>query len=133
MELDQWSRISKSIRFKIDIFDGKFDEDSDVDVGMEDSRPDTMKPGGSFKSGHIVLGAVQKRCSLKDIAAAHEDDPAFTRFQYKFSQFIRANFSSIFSNEEMDMILNPSEMVCIQTLILITCSSSKYIIIYLDT
>jgi hypothetical protein len=83
MELDQWSRISKSIRFKIDVIDGRFDEDADVN--MEDSRPDTIKPGGSFKSGHIVLGAVQKRCLLKEIAAAHADDPAFTRFQYKFS------------------------------------------------
>ena len=83
MELDQWSWISKSIRFKIDLFDEKFDED--VDVSMEDSQPDTMKPGGSFKSGHIVLGAVQKCCLLKEIAAAHADDPAFTLFQYKFS------------------------------------------------
>jgi hypothetical protein len=32
MELDQWSRISKSIRFKIDLFDGKFDEDDDQSV-----------------------------------------------------------------------------------------------------
>ena len=126
MELDHWSQISKSIRFKINIFDGKFE---DVDVSMEDSRPDTMKPGGSFKSGHIVLGAVQKHCLLKQIAAAHADDPAFTQFQNKFSQFIQANFSE-FSDEDMDMILGPSAMVCIQTLI--TCSNSKYNI-YRDT
>ena len=122
MELDQWSRISKSIRFKIDVVDGKFNED--VDVDMEDSQPDTMKLGGSFKSGHIVLGAVQKRCLLNQIAAAHADDPAFTRFQYKFSQFIRVENFSKFSNEGMDMILDPSAIVCIQTLI--TCSNSKY-------
>lgn len=116
MELDQWSRISKSIRFKIDIFDGSFDKDVGVGV-MEDSRPDTLKPGGSFKSGHIVLGAVQKRCLLKEIAAAHTDDPAFTRFQYKFSQFIRENFSNRFSNADMDIILDPSATVCIQSMI----------------
>jgi hypothetical protein len=109
MELDQWSRISKSIRFKIDVIDGKFDED--VDVSLEDSKPDTMKLGGSFKSDHIFLGAVQKRCSLKQIEAAHADDPAFTRFQYKFGQFIRENFSSKFSNADMDMILEPSATV----------------------
>lgn len=49
---------------------------------MQDPRPDTMKLGGSFKSGHVVLGAVQKCCLLKQIAAAHADDPAFTQFQY---------------------------------------------------
>lgn len=114
MELDHWSRISKSIRFKIDTFDEKFDEDS-IDISMEDSRPDTMKLGGSFKSGHIVLGAVQKRCMLKEIAAAHVDDPAFTRFQYKFRQFIQDNFASKFSNADMDTILDPNAMVCIQT------------------
>jgi len=109
MELDQWSRISKSIRFKIDLFDGKFDED--LEIGMEDSRPETMKPGGSFKAGHIVLGAVQKRCSLKQIAGAHADDPAFTRFQYKFSQFIQANFALEFDNSDLITMLDPNAMV----------------------
>jgi hypothetical protein len=117
MELDQWSRISKSIRFRIDVFDGKFDDDNDVN--MEDSRPDTMKLGGSFKSGNIVLGAVQKRRLLKEIAVEHADDPAFTGFQHKFIRFIQEKFSSKFSKEDMDTILDPSGIVCIRNSI--TC------------
>jgi hypothetical protein len=125
MELDHWSQISKSIRFKIDLFDGKFDEDDDFD--MEDSRPETMKQGGSFKSGHIFLGAVQKRCSLQEIADAHPDDPAFTRFRHKFRQFIQDNFSSKFSDADMGMMVDPNSMVRIP--ILIICSNSKYILL----
>jgi hypothetical protein len=119
MELDHWSQLSKSIRFKIDIFDEKNNEDLDVDVSkeLEDSRPDTMKPGGSFKSGHIVLGAVQKRCSLKQIADDHADDPAFTRLHSKFGQFIKANRDSL-SDEEIDILLDPSAKVR-----MITCSN----------
>jgi hypothetical protein len=90
MELDHWSQISKSIRFKIDLFDEIFDEDVDSNLtssmDLEDSQPDTMKLGGSFKSGHIVLGSVQKCCLLKQVADAHADDPAFTRFDNNFRQ-----------------------------------------------
>jgi hypothetical protein len=127
MELDHWSRISKSIQFKIDLFDGKFNEDDDVGMEDSDSRPETMKQGGSFKSGHIFLGAVQKRCSLKQIADAHPDDPAFTRFQHKFRQFIQDNFFSKFSDADMDMMVEPNSMVRIP--ILIICSNSKYILL----
>jgi hypothetical protein len=70
-----------------------------------------MKQGGSFKSGHIFLGAVQKRCSLQQIADAHPDDPAFTRFQHKFRQFIQDNFSSKFSDADMGMMVDPNSMV----------------------
>ena len=131
MELEQWSQISKSIRFKIDLFDGKFDDDVGVGMPVVDSWPGAMKLGGSFKSGHIFLGAVQKRCLLKEITAAHADDPAFLRFWYKFSQFIQENFSykSEFSNEDMDMIFGPNAIVCIQTLINSSYLNSKYHII----
>jgi hypothetical protein len=118
MELDHWSQLSKSIRFKIDVFD---ENNEDVDVmELEDSRPDTMKPGGSFRSGHIVLGAVQKRCSLKQIADDHADDPAFTRFHSKFGQFIKANRDSL-SDEDIDILLDSSAMVR-----MITCSNISY-------
>ncbi|KAF8961518.1 hypothetical protein BDZ97DRAFT_1921202 [Flammula alnicola] len=109
MHIDHRWRISKLIRFQIDLYDGKFNEDPEVDI--EDSRPDTMKPGSSFKCRHIIFGAVQKRCSFKDISAAHADDPAFTRFLIKFSHFLRGNFSSEFSNADLGRILDSNATV----------------------
>jgi hypothetical protein len=85
MCIDQWSRISQSIRFKVDLANGKFSED-DLEVDVEDSQPDTMKQGGFFTVGHIILGAVQKHhYSLWQVLDTWAADPAFTRLHSKFS------------------------------------------------
>jgi hypothetical protein len=47
MVIYQWSQVSKLIRFKIDMFDEKFD---DHEAEVEDSRPDTLEPGMSRRS-----------------------------------------------------------------------------------
>lgn len=111
MRIDQWSRISQSIRFKVDLADGKFSED-DLEVNVEDSQPDTIKRGGSFTVGHIILGAVQKhRYSLQQVSATCADDPAFTRLHGKFSQFVRSEFASEFNSADLEIILDPSATV----------------------
>ena len=102
MIIYQWTQVSQLIRFKIDIFDEKIDKD--LEAEMEDSRPDTMKQGGSFKVGHIVLGAVQKRSSFEQVSAAHKDDPAFSHFYNKFCQFLRAEYISEFA--DLDKVLD---------------------------
>jgi hypothetical protein len=104
-----------SIRSNIDIFDGKFDQD--FEVGVKDSQPDTMRTRSSFKFGHIIFGAVQKSCSLKQVSAAcGEVDPAFMWLPYKFGQFLRTRLSPQFSATDLDTILDPNAMVHIQIL-----------------
>ncbi|KAF8956317.1 hypothetical protein BDZ97DRAFT_1907242 [Flammula alnicola] len=89
MHLDHRSRIAKSIRFQIDLYDGKFDADPEVE--MEDS--------------------LQKSCSLKDISAVHAGDSAFTRFQSKFHRFLRDNFSAEFSAADFGKILDANSEI----------------------
>lgn len=101
MTIHQWSQVSQLIRFKIDDFDGKFANDPEAE--MEDSRPETIKQGGSFKLGHVVLGAVQKSTSFEQISAAHKDDSAFSQFHNKFRHFLRTQSSSVFAN--LDKVL----------------------------
>ena len=97
MTIYQWTRVSQLIRFKIDIFDKKFD-DFEAEMQVEDSRPDTMKQGGSFKLGHIVLGSVQKETSFEEVSAAHKTDPAFSNFYNRFQQFLQNGYSSEFAD-----------------------------------
>ena len=87
MIIYQWSQVSQHIQFMIDVFDENFD-DPEAEMPVEDYQPDTMKQGGSFKLGHIILGAVQKPTSFKRVSAAHNDDPAFSQFYGKFCQFL---------------------------------------------
>jgi hypothetical protein len=101
MIIYQWTQVSQFIRFKIDIFDEKVD---DLEAEMQDSRPDTMKQGGSFKIGHIVLGSVQKQTSFEDVSAAHKNDPAFSRFYSRFRQFLQTRYSSEFA--DLDTVLS---------------------------
>ena len=96
MIIHQWSQVSQLIRFKIDIFDEKLDDDPEAEI--KDSRPDTMKKGGSFKVGHIILGAVQKHSSFEQVSAAHKDDPAFSHFHNKFRHFLRTQYISEFTD-----------------------------------
>lgn len=93
MTIYQWTQVSQLIRFKIDIFDKEFD-DLEAETQLEDSRPDTMKQGGSFKLGHIVLGSVQKQTSFEEVSAAHKNDPAFSNFFNRFRQFIQNRYRS---------------------------------------
>lgn len=86
MTIYQRSLVSRLIRFRIDTFEANLDDD---EVEMEDSRPSTMKQGGSFKVGHIILGSVQKPVSFEEVSAAHSNDPAFSNFYNKFSRFLR--------------------------------------------
>lgn len=92
MTIYQWSQVSQLIRFKINAFDAKLDDDAEAE--MEDSRPGTMKQGGSFKLGHIVLGSVQKPTSFEQVSEAHNDDLAFSHFYRRFSDFLRTQYSS---------------------------------------
>jgi hypothetical protein len=101
MIIHQWSQISQLIRFKIDVFDGRFDNDLEAEI--EDSRPDTMKQGGSFKVGHIILGAVQKHSSFEEVSAAHKDDPAFSHFHSRFRHFLRTQYVSEFADLDTDL------------------------------
>lgn len=97
MTIYQWTQVSQLIRFKIDIFDKKFD-DFEAEMQLEDSRPDTMKQGGSFKLGHIVLGSMQKQTSFEEVSAAHKNDPAFSHFYNRFRQFLQTRYSSEFAD-----------------------------------
>lgn len=108
MIMYQWSQVSQLIRFKIDVFDEKFANDAEAE--KEDSRPDTMKQGGSFKIGHIILGAVQKPSSFEQVSAGHKDDPAFSHFHNKFRHFLRTQYNSEFAN--LDMVLDQKFKVC---------------------
>jgi hypothetical protein len=112
MIIYQWSQVSQLIRFKIDVFDEKFDNDPEAEI--ENSRPDTMKPGGSFKVGHIILGAVQKHTSFEQVSATHKDDPAFSNFYNKFRQFLRTHYIPELAN--LDTVLNQKFKVCFQNL-----------------
>jgi hypothetical protein len=112
MIVHQWSQVSQLIRFKIDMFDEKFNNDSEAEI--EDSRPDTMKQGGSFKVGHIILGAMQKHSSFEQVSAAHKDDPAFSHFHNRFCQFLRTQYISEFA--DLDMALTQKFKVCFHNL-----------------
>ena len=90
MTIYQRSLVLRLIRFKIDAFDANLDDD---EVEMEDSRPSTMKQGGSFKAGHIILGSVQKPVSFEEVSAAHNNNPAFSHFYGRFSRFLRTQYS----------------------------------------
>jgi hypothetical protein len=98
----QWSQVSQFIRFKINVFDEEFADDPEAE--KEDSRPDTIKHGGSFKCGHIVLGAVQKHSSFQQVSAAHLHDPAFSHFYNRFRHFIQTEYRSKF--DDLDTILS---------------------------
>jgi len=111
MTIYQWSRVSQLIRFKIDVFDKKFE---DPEAEMDNSRPDTLKPGGSFKLGHIILGAVQKPSSFEQVSATHKDDPAFSNFHSRFRQFLRTQYSSEFA--DLDTALSQQFKVCFHNL-----------------
>lgn len=100
MTIYQRSLVSRFTRFKIDTFDA--DSDDAVDEVMEDSRPSTMKQGGSFKAGHIILGSVQKPVSFEEVSAAHSNDPAFSHFYRKFSQFLRTQDIDNFEYADFD-------------------------------
>ena len=108
----QWSQVSQLIWFKIDVFDEnlKFTNSDDAETEKEDSQPDTMKQGGSFKIGHVTLGAVQKPSSFEQVSAAHKDDPAFSNFHNKFCHFVRPQYISKFAN--FDMVLDQKFKVC---------------------
>ena len=93
MIIYQWSQVSQHIQFMIDVFDENFD-DPEAEMPVEDSWPDTMKQGGSFKLGHIILGAVQKPTSFEQVSAAHNDDPAFSQFYSKICQFLHTLYTS---------------------------------------
>ena len=95
MIIYQWMQVSQLIRFKIDVLDETFD---DSEAEMQDSRPDTMKQGGSFKIDHIVLGAVQKQTSFEQVSAAHKNDPAFSHFYSRFRQFLQTRYISEFAD-----------------------------------
>jgi hypothetical protein len=95
MTIYQWSRVSQLIRFKIDAFDANLD---DTEAEMEDSQPDTMKKGGSYKVGDIILGSVQKPVSFEEVSATHNNDPAFSQFYRKFSQFLHTQYLSEYAN-----------------------------------
>ena len=90
MTIYQRSLVSRLIRFRIDTFEANLDDD---EVEMEDSRPSTMKQGGSFKVGHIILGSVQKPVSFEEVSAAQNNDPAFSHFCSRFSRFLHAQYS----------------------------------------
>lgn len=109
MRLDQWSRVAKSIRFQINLADGNFDPDPELI--MEDSCPDTLKTRGTFKLGHIILGAAQKTTTLKDVSASHLDDPAFLRFQSKFQQFLQDGITPPFSDNDLKNICDANSEV----------------------
>jgi hypothetical protein len=102
MIFHQWSQVSQLIRFRIDAFDEEFADDPEAE--KEDSRPDTMKQGGSFKCGHIVLGAVQKHSSFELVSAAHLHDPAFSHFYHRFRHFLQTEYRSKF--DDLDTILS---------------------------
>jgi hypothetical protein len=102
MILYQWSQVSQLIRFKIDAFDEEFADDPEAE--KEDSQPDTMKQGSSFKCGHIVLGAVQKHSSFEQVSAAHMHDPAFSHFYNKFRHFLQTEYTSKFA--DLDTVLS---------------------------
>jgi hypothetical protein len=102
MIIYQRSQVSQLIRFKIDVFDDKFDNDPEAE--FEDSRPDTLKQGGSFKVGHIILGAVQKLCSFEQVSADHKEDPAFSHFYSRFRHFLRTQYTLEFAN--LDVVLD---------------------------
>jgi hypothetical protein len=112
MILYQWSQVSQLIRFKIDAFDEKVRVADDAEE--EDSRPDTMKQGGSFKIGHIILGAVQKPSSFEQVSAAHKDDPAFSHFYNRFRQFLRTQYISEFA--DIGTVLDQKFKVCFHNL-----------------
>ena len=109
MCISQWSQISQFIRFQIDVFDEKFTDDPEVE--MEDSQPDTMKQGSSFKLGHIFLGAMQKHCSFEQISVTHANDLAFSQYENRFSQFLCAQ--SEFTVADLDMILEKPRYIFI--------------------
>ena len=108
MVIYQWRQVSQLIRFKIDLFDEKFDGPEDE---MQDSPPvnDTMKHSTSLKFGHIVLGAMQKPSSFKQVSAAHENDPAFSRFYSRFCQFLQNGYGSEFA--DLDTVLSQESKV----------------------
>jgi hypothetical protein len=100
MIIYQWSQVSQLIRFKIDVFDAREEFADDPEAEKEDSRPNTMKQGSSFKCGHIVLGAVQKQSSFEQVSAAHMDDSAFSHFYHKFRHFLQTQYNSKFVDLE---------------------------------
>ena len=100
MTIYQRSLVSWFTRFKIDTFDA--DSDDAVNEVMEDSQSSTMKQGGSFKAGHIILGSVQKPVSFEEVSAAHSNDPAFSHFYRKFSQFLRTQDIDNFEYADFD-------------------------------
>lgn len=104
MIIYQRSQVSQLIRFRIDVFDDNFNDHLDPEAEIEDSPPDTMKQGGSFRVDHIILGAVQKHSSFEQVSAAHMDDPGFSHFYNKFRHFLRTQYTSEFS--DLDTVLN---------------------------
>jgi hypothetical protein len=74
-----------------------------------------MKRGGSFKVGHIILGAVQKHSSFEQVSANHKDDPAFSHFYNRFRQFLRTQYVSEFA--DLDTVLDQKFKVHFNNLI----------------
>ena len=116
-----------SIRFKINLFDQQNkveDDDVRVETSMEDSRSNTMRTKNPFKFGHIILGAPQKSCSFSEVSAANSDNPAFSQFTNKFNHFIRTNYNSEFSDNDLHSIVGSATSVCLQILEL-NCNNSN--------
>jgi hypothetical protein len=105
MKIDHWQHVALLIQTQIGISEGKFDEDDDLALQLED--PDIKIGTNSFRN--IVLGAKQKPLSFATIKALHSGDPAFEHFQEHFCSFLSillptetvGIYKSIFTQEAM--------------------------------
>jgi hypothetical protein len=108
MRTYEWSCAMKSIRSQVD----RYDEDLEGRDGDNIGKDLNASKTSIVKQGNITLGSMQKRCLLKDIAAAHSKDSAFSLFERKFRHFIEQKHSSEFSDGERQEISSPNSSVC---------------------
>ena len=88
MKIDHWEHVSLLIRNQIDISEGKFDEEDELD-GHTGKELERLGSGSSIQFRNIVLGAKQKPIkSFLEIEVAHGEDPAFRGFRKRFRKFL---------------------------------------------